>query len=129
MCSANSDSYNHTKTPTKLKKEMQCTYNGCTNTFISYPHARFCDYHKDPVTRPVEKKVEEKTTFRIEHNFTETTLIELTCQCCGAPYRVYVLPGTYEYSKYCHNHRPLYKRNQYKIYLGNLNNSLASITE
>jgi len=100
-------------TPKYVKKKiklMKCTYEGCENTFMAYPHARFCDFHKDISTRPKEKKVEENTMFIFKGNFKEKVLIERGCDCCGHPYRIEVYPGREDYPRFCEEHRSEYKR-------------------
>lgn len=103
------------KTPKKKTKLMTCIFKGCKNQFESYPHARYCEEHKDPLTRPVAKKKEEITTFNMKNVFTEATLIERACDCCGSPYRIMVYPSTYEYPKFCATHRSEYKRITWRL--------------
>lgn len=100
-------------TPKYVKKKarlMKCTYNGCENVFKAFPHARFCAYHKDPSTRPVEKKVEEKTMFIFEHTFKEKTTIERRCDLCNAVYQIDIYPGREDYPRFCNDHHSEYRR-------------------
>lgn len=100
-------------TPNRVKRKarmMRCTYNGCENTFVAFPHARFCEYHKDPSTRPVERKPEEKTMFEFKHSFNERTIIERACDCCKTQYRIEVTPGRVDYPRFCEEHHSEYKR-------------------
>lgn len=94
----------------KKAKIMSCTHPGCQNTFKAFPHARFCVFHKDPSTRQVEKVVEESTMFIFKHTFSEKTLIERNCDCCGKPYQVEVYPEREEYPRFCEEHHSEYKR-------------------
>lgn len=101
-------------TPKYKKKKarvMQCTYPGCSNTFKAFPHARFCEYHKDPDTRekPVAR-VEENTMFTFKNDIKEKMSIERACDCCGKPYRVDIYPGRTEYPRFCEDHRSEYRR-------------------
>jgi hypothetical protein len=100
-------------TPKYVKKKakiMQCTYEGCENTFKAFPHARFCEFHKDPSTRPTEKKVEENTMFIFKHSFKEKMIIERYCDCCNKSYRIEVYPEREEYPRFCDEHHSEYKR-------------------
>lgn len=112
--SEKTSTYFHLKTSKKKTKLMTCTHEGCTNTFEAYPHARFCEFHKDPLTRPIDKKKEEVTTFKFKHTFPEPMVIEKSCACCGSPYRITVYPSTYEYPKFCPDHRSEFKRNSWR---------------
>jgi hypothetical protein len=102
------------KTTKKKAQLMSCTHPGCKNTFIAFPHARFCAYHKDPSTRQVEKVVQESTMFTFKHNFNEKTLIERFCDCCGKPYQVEVYPEREDYPRYCPEHHSEYKRQNWR---------------
>jgi len=102
---------------TKKKKErlMRCTYNDCENTFIAFPHARFCEYHKDPTTRPKTKRVEKNTMFKFPHEYNVKILIERACDCCGKPYRLEIYPGREDYPCFCEEHQNDWKRKHWKM--------------
>jgi len=103
------------KTTKKKSRLMKCTYNECVNTFVAFPHARFCEYHKDPSTRPKEKVVEENTMFKFPHKFSGRITIERACNCCGKPYQIEIYPEREDYPCYCKDHQNEWKRKHWRM--------------
>ena len=94
----------------KKVKIMNCKHPGCTELFEGYPHAKFCEYHKNAKTRPVVEVQNEKTTVIIDFPYKEKTIIQRNCDCCNVIYEISTFPGIKQYSRFCPDHTNEYKR-------------------
>ena len=102
----------------KRKKKIlkQCIFPGCKNTFVGYPHARFCNFHKNPATRISSKKKEkeEETMVVLKHNYKSKTTIVRQCDCCDSFYKIELFPDCEIYPRFCENHRSKFRREYWR---------------
>lgn len=105
----------------KMKK---CAVEGCEETFAGGPSSKFCEKHRDPKSRGIDKNADQTPTadennLVLKHNYTDVKVINQACALdgCSEHFDIKIYPRQYVYPKYCPLHRNEQKRKSHLNHL------------